>query len=381
MMSATVSLVNDGRVGSGPSIGRLAVSALILGTFVMPGVVSGQRIPYAVRAGAAFQSYDLLNPSAVGIERLSLGTLSFGASTRPIDPLRLDLSGAYARGALMRTDGSTAAITGLTDTEIRAAVDLPGDVVTVGLGYLLPTGNATQTLEEIEVAGALASDLLPFRISSWGSGGAFAMSGLFASPVAGFGVGLRVSYTLRRPFTPLENDPPENDQAEDDPWRYQPGNELRVQLAADRTIGTATKAALIVDMQHYGDDAIAGERAYQAGDWLQATGSISFPAGRRSSGVAFLSVLHRGAGRFVVETLDIPARDLIIAGTAVRVPTDHGVVMPSLDVRIFRRSDGLGQGVLTGLGVSAELPAGSLILVPTLRSRFGKLLKIGRAHV
>jgi len=53
---------------------------------------------------------------------------------------------------------------------------------------------------------------------------------------------------------------------------------------------------------------------------------------------------------------------------------DWGVVVPSVDARVFRSGDGVGQGWLTGLGVSVEMPAGGLMLVPSVRGRFGSVL-------
>jgi hypothetical protein len=340
---------------------RAAVAALLVSA-VLPAASRAQSLAASAAAGASFETYEFLSPRVFGTERISLASLPFGARGRPLQQLQLEVRGAFARGSLSRADGSTATISGLTDTELRATWELPGGIASVTAGYMLPTGHATQTLDEIEVAGLIASDLIPFRVSNWGSGGGMGVSGAVAVPAGAFAVGVSAGYTAGRSFTPLA----------DDEWSYLPGSELRVRAAVDRTLGRATKAALVLDLQRYGDDEIDGERAYRAGNRMQAMSSLTFAAGWRASGVAYLGVLHRGAGRFAIESLETPAMDIIMAGTGLRIPAGAAVVLPVIDVRVLRRTDGLGQGLLTGVGASAELPLAGAVLIPTLRARVGR---------
>jgi hypothetical protein len=343
-------------VARGPAVAALVVLA------VLPMPSHAQSLAASAAAGASFETYEFLTPRVFGVERLSLASLPFGARVRPLEPLQVEVRGAFARGSLSRADGSTANVAGLTDTELRATWALPGGIASVTAGYLLPTGQASQTLDEIEVAGLIASDLIPFNVSNWGSGGGFGVSAAAAVPAGAFAVGVSAGYTAGRSFTPLA----------DDEWSYMPGSELRLRAAVDRTFGRATKAALVLDLQRYGDDEIDGERAYRAGNRIQAMSSLTFAAGWRASGVAYLGVLHRDAGRFAIESLETPAMDVIMAGTGLRIPVGTAVVLPLIDVRVLRRADGLGQGVLTGIGASVELPVGGAVLIPTLRGRVGR---------
>jgi hypothetical protein len=50
--------------------------------------------------------------------------------------------------------------------------------------------------------------------------------------------------------------------------------------------------------------------------------------------------------------------------------------MPSVDARIFRSDDGVGQGYLSGLGASAEIPLAAAVLIPSVRARFGTLVML-----
>ncbi|HEX7048896.1 MAG TPA: hypothetical protein VF188_01690 [Longimicrobiales bacterium] len=337
----------------------------LAGAFVAGAApAAAQTLPYAIGAGGGYESYTFLDPLAIGIERVSLATFPFAARVRPSDRIEVELSGAFARGSLARTDGSSATISGWTDTRIRAAFSLVDGRATVGITGLLPTGKATQTADEVAVAGVVASDLLPFRISNWGTGGGIGLNTTLAVPVRGFGLGVSAGYTMMREFEPLD----ESERV------YRPGDEFQLRIAADRTFGSAVKGSLVLGLRRYADDALDGESFFEPGNRYEAIGAVSFAAARGASAVAYLGVQHRGAGTFTVDDVEAPARDLILAGARMRVLVGRGVLLPALDTRVFRRSDGVGQGYLADLGLSLEWPVRSWTLVPTLRTRFGKVL-------
>jgi hypothetical protein len=316
--------------------------------------------------GASFESYEFLDPDAVGVRNMSLVTVPFAVRVRPLERLQLQVGGAYARGALRRTDDSEATLAGPTDTEIRASYVFGRDLVVVSAAYIAPTGQATHTLDEAEVAGTFASQLIPTRVSQWGSGGGFSVGTTVAVPAGDFGLGFGIGYTVASEFDVLDI-PNEN-------WAYRPGNELRLQLGVDRTFGPAGKAALLFNLQRYDDDRLAGENLLQPGSRFDLTGLYSFAAGAGANGVVYLGVAHRDAGTLLVPAGELPAHDLVFAGAGLRLPLAGAVFVPAVEGRVLRRGDGLNQGHLGGAGFSLEWPVGGLTVVPTLRSRFGKLL-------
>jgi hypothetical protein len=331
--------------------------------------------PWQTGVGAGFETYEFLDAGELGLERLSLVTLPFAVRGRPLDRLQLQLSGAFARGTITRTDGSEATLSGPTDTELRASYVFGRDLVVVSASYLLPTGSSAHTLDEAEVAGTIAADLLPFRISQWGSGGGLALSTAVAVPVNGFGVGVSVGYTLAQEYDALQ-------LSDQEAWRYRPGDELRLRLGIDRTVGETGKAALVFNLQRYDEDRLRGQGLLQPGSRYDVTGSYSFAAGPAANGVTYLGIAHRNAATFGAEAgqdpffagMEIPAQDLVFAGAGFRVPVREGVIVPTVEGRLFRRSDGLNQGHLMGLGAALEWPVGSVLLIPSVRSRFGKVL-------
>lgn len=340
---------------------RPAPLALLAALFAAP---ASAQTPHTLGAGAAFETYELLEPYAAGVRRVSLMSAPFGASVQVMRRFTLQVSGAYASGSLTTADESTIELSGPTDTEVRVGATLGRDLLNVSVGYMVPTGRSTHSIDQAGLAGVIASDLLPFRVSNWGSGGALGISTAIAVPWNGFGVGISAGYTAGQEYEPLE----------ENAFSYQPGNEMHVRAAIDRATGAGGKATLMLNVNRYADDAVNGENVFRPGNRLEAIGSYSFPLGLGASAVAYAGVQHRAPGDFRLAPQTSPAQDLILAGTGMRVPLRAGVLLPALDLRVYRRDDGLSQGYLMGIGATAELPAGRVVLVPTARTRFGKLV-------
>lgn len=345
---------------------------------VVPTVASAQTLPWSGGAGAGYETYRFGNAESIGVESVSLFAIPFGARALLFRGTSLEVTGSFARGSLIKPDGTEATISGLTDTDIRVSVPVVGaDLVTLSGIVALPTGHTTHTLEEAEVAAIIAADLLPFRVSQWGSGGGAGLGATVARAGEGGGVRLSASYLAAREFEPIAASSGEGQ------FTYRPGNQLRVQLMADRNVGAAGKAALQLTFMHSGDDQTQGINLYQAGGRYQAIGSYSFGVGQGSSGIVYGGALHRTNGVFVPNGIrelqlqdqdDVAAQTLFMGGTGMRVSAGRGVLIPSVDARLIRAEDGFNQGFNAGAGVSAEWPAAGVTLVPTLRARFGDWL-------
>ena len=323
----------------------------------------------SVGTGASFESYSFSKPEAVGIESITLLTAPFGARVALFRNLSIEARSAFASGTLVRVDGTESTLSGLTDTDVSALFTIARNRVLLTATYTLPTGQATHTVEESEVAGAIAADLLPFRISNWGSGGGLTLDAAFATTMGETGIGFNVGYGMTREFEPL---------AEDE-RAYLPGNPLHARVAIDRTVGSAGKFSLLLSMQRFGDDELGGQNLYRSGDRYQGMVSYAFSAGARASGVVYSGWLRRQRGTFIDSSLfgsgaETPAQDLILMGGGVRLPVGSLVLLPSVDTRVFRSADGEGQGYALGAGVGSELRAGRLTILPAVRARFGNVI-------
>jgi hypothetical protein len=333
---------------------RSSLSALaVLFCAALPAVAQDSGLRVAVGANA--EGFAFIKSDSIGMRGVALATSVFGA--RYAGPVILEVAGSYAHGVLIQNDGGQSTITGLTDTSIKLSVPLAEQRITLTGAVFLPTGKASQTLEEAAVAGIIAADLLPFRITNWGTGGGFDLSAAVAVPVGGFGVGARVGYSAAREFEPLSGP---------DVFSYQPGNQTYVRVAIDHSIGATSKASVSATMQRFSDDTFNGENLYRSGDRLEFLAALDLGVGSGSSASLYAGLMHRSESAFLDGSRDFAAQNLIVAGAGLRL----GGFQPSADLRVFRREDGLNQGYLIGIGATF----GTGALVPSIRGRYGNLI-------
>jgi|GEM_PF-767443 len=320
--------------------------------------------------GTVFQSFSFDEESRIGFETISLLTVPLGARATLGSRARLEVRGHWAQATLTRDDGTEVSIDGITDTRISLSADLvPGMVTATAVG-ILPTGQDGFDGEQLELAGAIASDLLPFRISHWGSGGG---GGLFLTAVHSFGltgVGVDVGYQRAGEFTVQEGTV----------GGYRPGDQFQVAAAVDRVVGAAGKVTLRLDGSFFQDGELDGVNVFRSGSRLGAVGSYSYPLGPNSSGLFYAGYRHRSEGSFLLVDLapalspdPRPSQGTALVGAAFRTPGLGGVLIPSLDFRALRRDDGVDQGWGVGVGSSGEWGSSTITVIPGARFRFGSV--------
>lgn len=348
------------------TVTRWLLSPCLLALAAAPRAAAqgGDGSPWTAGGGVRMERYGFGEAGAVGIDGVSLVTVPLWAEARVAGRVRVTLSGAFATATLRRADGSDASMSGLTDTELRVAVPVVGEWMTVTGVAVLPTGRARLSAEEMEVAAVVASDLLPFAVSNWGSGGGIGANLSAARRFGAVGVGVAGGFRASREYQAFDADGP----------AYRPGDETFVRLAVDRSFG-AGKATLQASGHRFAHDQLGGGNLYRSGNRLQLIGSYAFAGGPRSSGVVYAGVLHRENGSSLADlSADLPAQDLYLVGAGARLARGRGALLPSVDGRIFRSADGVGQGYGVGVGASAEVPAGAVVLVPSARLRLGSVL-------
>lgn len=325
--------------------------------------------PWRGAAGVRLETYAFGQAETVGIDVVSLLTVPFAAEARVAGRVHVALSGAFATARLARPDGGEATLSGLTDTELRVSVPVVGDWLTVTGTAVLPTGKETLSAEELEVAAVIASDLLPFAISHWGSGGGIGAGVSATRRWGAVGVGASGGYRASREYRAFQ-----------DGAAYRPGDEAFLRVAVDRAVGPG-RATLQAGIHRYAHDELEGGNLYRAGDRYQLIGSYAFTGARRTSGVVYAGLLHRQNGATLADfSEDFPAQNLLLVGTGLRVPVRRGALLPSVDARLLRSEDGVGQGWGVGAGASAEWPAGAVTLVPSARLRYGRVLVLEGAE-
>jgi hypothetical protein len=314
-------------------------------------------------AGVLFESYSFGTSEQVGIEKVSLLTVPVSARVSIADDLELGVSGAYASGTLTRTDGPSVSLSGLTDTELRLTYRMASERVLLSAVALAPTGKSKLTADEMDVAGVIAADLLPFAISNWGSGGGLGINAAVAMPMDdATSVGVGLGYVAARRYEPLSATT----------FAYRPGNQLHVRASADRRLGASAKASVQLTYRHFGRDQTAGTNFYQSGDRLQAVGSYAFAAGA-GTGIVYAGYLQRRSGQYTDVARITPAQDLLYLGTGFRQQMGGIVLTPTLDLRLLGSEIGVEQGRTISVGLGTEVPMGGFDLLPRARARLGRL--------
>ncbi|MEO8564368.1 MAG: hypothetical protein ABI601_20000 [bacterium] len=340
---------------------------LVAASLVMlaAGTASAQATDAQAGAGVLFETYKFAAPTLVDLEKVSLVTVPVTASVALSPKIEFGVNGAFASATRTRRGGQSTTISGLTDTDVHLGYRLSGGrVLLTATGYV-PTGKTQLTGDQMELTGLIASDLLPFAISNWGSGGGIGLSAALAAPVTNeTTVGLSAGYVVGRAYEPLSTGK----------FAYRPGNQLLVRGSIDRLIGITARTSLQVTYAHFNQDQTIGTNFYQTGDRLQAVGSVAFAAGPQRTGVVYLGFLQRQVGKFTSVVDVTPAQHLLYAGAGVRQPMGRLTLVPSLDVRLLGSEDGVGQGRNISVGVGAEVPFESIEVVPMARARFGKLV-------
>ena len=238
---------------------RLGILALAV--FPMAAAAQGG----GARVGPQFVSYTLGKPSNVTISQMALPVFVYV----PVTPgFSVDIGTAYAMANVKSTGTQVreSKISGLTDTQIRATMNLGSEMVVVTAGINLPTGRTTADPSEQEAAALIGNDFLVFPISSMGSGFGGVGGVAVARPVGQWNLGAGVSVRSAMPFDPYED-------ATGNRFRYTPGTEMRARLGLDHPFGTG-RASVGVTYSKFGDDKFETS-IYNTGDRLLTQGYVS----------------------------------------------------------------------------------------------------------
>lgn len=350
---------------SAPMPRRARLVAGTLAGILLAGAADGRaQTTSRVAVGPMFETYTFADPAKAGLESITLLTAPFAARIGLGRRATLQVSGAWASGTVTTSDGAEADLSGLTDTHLMLDVVLIPETVTLSVLASAPSGQASHDAPQALVAGVVAADLLPFRVTSWGAGGGIGMQLAAAKRFEGFGAGLSVGYRRGSEFEPLDGQP----------FQYRPGNEIQARLAVDTEVGRGGKASLVVGVQTYGEDVLDGSNLFKSGNRIEATATYAFPVGYRGSAAVYGGVLHRANGSYLDATVPAaPTQDLVLLGGLVRRGVGGGFFTPRLDVRLFRSEDGVGQGYVAGLGAAYEVRSGTVTFAPSVTARMGQV--------
>lgn len=268
------------------------------------------------------------------------------------DRFSFDIGTAWAQSKL-EAGGARSMVSGFTDTQLRGNYTLGNDFVILTAGANIPTGESTVSLAELPAASRIANDFLSFPISSMGTGTAVTGGVAVARPLGNWSVGFGGSVRVASAFEPIRPD--------SGPLpRYQPGNEYKLRIGADRPVG-AGQLALGFTYSAFGQDDFAGS-LYNTGDRYVAQAGFTRPTRRGTISLAAWN-LYRGAGQ-LIGGVATPWDNIANISGSVAMETPRGATLePSLQVRSWLQR-------VAATGSDAARTDRSLLGELGLRSRF-----------
>ena len=312
------------------------------------------------RLSPQFVSYTLGVPSSVTITEMAVPIFAFMPVTQG---LTLDIGTAFASARVKSTGAQTteSTISGLTDTQIRATMNLGSELVIVTAGVNIPTGRSTAAPSEQSAASLIGNDFLVFPISSMGSGLGGTGGIALARPFGDWNLGAGVSVRHAMPFDPYEN--PDGTKL-----RYAPGDEMRARIGVDHPYGTG-RASLGVTYSKFTDDKLSGS-IYNTGDRLLSQGGVSNAIW---GGDYMLSVwnLFRSSGTLANGSVS-GTESITDVSAAYGLALGGGRLEPGLNVRTWMQEDA-STSLQSTATLRYERSFGRLVMAPGLGFTFGKV--------
>jgi hypothetical protein len=313
------------------------------------------------RLAPQFHSYSIDAPSNTTIREFSIPLFVVVPVTRE---LTVDVGTAYARSHVEQTTfgkTTTSDIAGLTDTQLRANYVLGNDFIVLTAGLNLPTGQSRVTIDQVLAAGLIGSDFLAFPISSMGTG--FGETGgiAVARPVADWNVGAGFSMRRTEHYDPF-------DLGGGTSLRYQPGNEYRARVGADRAVGTG-RVTLGFTYSTFGNDELAGS-IYNTGNRYITQFAFSDDVGPGKIGIGAWNLL-RTAGT-LADSAFLGHENISNAALSYGIIVGETLVEPNVEARAWVQQ-GAATSLLTTLGVRSQLNVGGLAVLPGIGYSLGRV--------
>lgn len=340
----------------------LAAAAAVAGTFLATSA-RAQTPGASAGAGVEFQVFDFNDPADASLSSVTLLTVPVGGRVALTDQLTVEAGGYYAHGEVDRPGGRTSELSGLTDINVRASLKLANDQVTLTALGRLPTGEEGYTVRQLDVLGVVSSDLFPFRVSNWGSGGGLGLRASAGQQLGAVSTAVSVGYFRSGTFDPLQ----------DELVSYRPGDNLQVQAAASIPVGGGSQFSLQSGYQWFADDELQDRNVFEPGSRWNVRGRYSFPVGRRAAGYFYGGFHHRDRGRPLELFRPSASQDLVLAGGGLRLRVGGVRVRPTVDARLLRRGDDTSEGEAIRVGGEAEWRLEGLTIIPSLRGHLGSL--------
>jgi hypothetical protein len=313
--------------------GGLAAALLV----TVPGSLLAQR---ALFTGLEYRSLSFdpgLGTSSVSQLAVPIGVLI------PLGPrLTVDIGTRFATTTRTNPGNTSFTLSGLTDLQARAVYQVVPNYVMFTASTNVPTGKVELTCEEeLQVASLIASDLIPFPVSNYGSGFNVTSGVAVAVPVAGFAVGAGGSYRYSGEYSPLAC----SDST------YRAGGEVKLRFGVDRVVGQG-RVSLGFTYSDFSKDEFGGSEALSPGRRFITQASANIPVGNLTISL-YAWNLRRTMGLVEINSDSIPGQNVLTLGAGAAISLGRNLLRPSIEYR--RHTEGRADAPET------RDPAGTLL--------------------
>ncbi len=346
-----------------------SLAPVLLAAALLPAALSAQ-VPGATSSVAAYTGVEgrgLSFKAGLGVKSVTEVAVPFVVVWPATPSLSFDLGGRYA-SLNYTADSGKSTISGLTDIQARGVYQVIPDKVVLTVAVNLPTGKTELTNAQVPAAGAIASDMIPFPVSNFGSGFNVTSGLSLAVPVGGWAIGAAGSYRVNGGFTPLAPDSTGS-------VSYKAGGEFRVRVGADHIVGQS-RVSLGFTVSTFGEDDYGGSPAFQSGTRYIGQGSWTFPVGNAGLSV-YAWDLYRSAGTVPITGATTQKRNVVTGGVQGAFQLGASVLRPMVEYRSQSLADSSwsSAGHMFSAGLNWQRPLGDrLLLVPLLRFDTGSLV-------
>lgn len=355
-------------------------AALLAAFALMPASLVAQGGPQVgqVTLLTGAEARGLSFASGLGVKTVTEIAVPFGLLWPASARLSFDVGGRYASVTSKSESDSVFTISGLTDIQARAVYQIVPDLAVLSVAANLPTGKTKLTAGQLIAAGAIASDLLPFPVSNFGSGFNVTTGLALAVPVGGWAVGVAGSYRQNSGFTLLADTTACPVNAGRASCSYTAGGEFRLRLGADRIVGQS-RVSLGFTYSSFGEDEFGSSPIFQSGKRYISQASWSFPVG--NVGLALYAWdLYRANGSAPVNGSTTEQRNVLALGGVASIQIGKNVLRPQIEYR-SQTVGGADAGKLVSAGARFQMPIGErFALFPNLRFDAGSVVNLATAQ-
>lgn len=338
-----------------------AATLLVATVAAVPALAQGR---VDAQTGAEYRSVSF--GAGFGTSSLKEFAIPIGIAMPIGSRLSLD-AGTYYVSA-QRTDASgSQTINGLTDVIVRGNYQLKPDVAVFTFAMSLPTGQKTLDAGQRQVASAMATDLVPFPVTNFGTGFSVTTGLAWATPVGPWALGLAGSFRYNASYVP-SSEPPQ------DTMTLKPGAEMRVRIGADRIVGQG-RLSLGLTYSSFANDEF-GAQSQSPGTRLIPQFSWTTPLGINNSLVFYGWDVYRDVDESATVNAGVKQNTVALGAMASLRGGARNTLRPQLELRKgWRGPGGLNDaGMLVGLGLRYQMAAGERMTVtPGLRLDLGSV--------